>query len=424
MILSSPSSSPQEGERLVQALKEFSLETERLQSHYHALQERFKEIQHGLRESHIRSSAKLVELDFISHYLDAILQAMSQGLIFIDLNGVVTTYNTAAENLMGVLQKQILFHPFTDFFPENVFGFSLQEIFDTKQAPSTSFFSWTHQGKVKEMEVEATFVSMSQAAYPIDIRQAAPSSIQGLLVLIRDVTAMRRLQQTANLHDRLSQIGELAAHLAHEIRNPLGGIKGFASLLKGELADKPDLQQMATAIVQGADHLDRCVSNVLQYARPFQMQIENVNLMALIEEVKSLIQADKIWGPTLTFEWKTSLASLFLPLDPQLFKSALLNLFVNAIQAMPNGGKLSILIEADAYTVTVRVQDTGEGILPENLSRVFSPFFTTKEKGNGLGLAEVRKVIQAHHGWMDVQSERGKGTTFIIKLPLKVGENV
>jgi signal transduction histidine kinase len=420
-----PSSSsilPNQPFSLEQAFKQFFLETERLEMTYRNLQERFKAVQLTLQESHTRLAGKWAELDFVSRYLEAILHHISQGIIFIDLNGIVTTYNAAAQQILQISEKDFLFHPFAEFFRDDFLGFSLLEAFTSKQCPKTSFVSWTHDGQVMEMEIEASFVAISQQNYSLAHRQTSSPPMQGLLVLLRDITKLRRLQQMASRHDRLKELGELAAHLAHEIRNPLGGIRGFATLLQQELHERADLQQMASYIVQGADDLNQFVSNVLQYARPSAVHLENVDLVHFIEEIRQLMQADSAWNSKINFTIHSSATTLLVPLDQQLFKSALLNLFVNAVQAMPEGGELVVTIDPDSSWVTICIEDTGVGIAPENLSKIFSPFFTTKEAGNGLGLAEVNKVIQAHQGWIEVQSEVGKGTIFIIKIPLKLGD--
>lgn len=405
---------------LEQAFKQFSLETERLEMTYRNLQDRFQAVQTTLQESHTRLSGKLAELDFLSRYLETILNLISQGIIFIDMQGIVTTYNAAAQQILNT--SEVLFHPFTEFFSDDFFGFSLQEAFATKTTPHSSFVTWKKEGESVELEVEATFVTMSQNAFPLAHREASSLPIQGLLILVRDITKFRRLQQNASRSDRFKELGELAAHLAHEIRNPLGGIKGFANLLQQELRERADLQQMASYIVQGTDDLDALVSNVLMYARPFQLHLENIDLMQLIEELKQLLQADSAWNPNIQFMIECPNTSLIVPLDAQLFKTALLNLLVNAAQAMPQGGIMKMSIKPESSWVTLQIQDSGVGIAPENLPKVFTPFFTTKETGNGLGLAEVQKVIQAHQGWIEVNSEVGKGTLFTIKIPLKLGE--
>jgi nitrogen fixation/metabolism regulation signal transduction histidine kinase len=327
-----------------QAFKQFSLETQRLDMTYHSLEDKFHAVQQTLQESHTRISGKLAELDFISKYLESILEHISQGILFIDLHSIVTTYNASAQKILDIPEKNLLFHSFSNFFDDAFLGFSLKEALFTKKCPKNGFLSWKKGTEVIELEVETTFVSMSEQAYPLAHRGSSSQPIQGLLVLLRDVTRVRHLQQVANHHNRLKDLGELAAHLAHEIRNPLGGIKGFASLLEQELKERPDLHQMAAYIVQGSDDLNHFVTQVLQYARPYQLHIEKIDLIQLAEEIRQLMQVDANWSHQIEFVIQTPLKELFTMIDPFLFKSAILNLCVNAVQAMPHGGRLLISI--------------------------------------------------------------------------------
>jgi signal transduction histidine kinase len=211
----------------------------------------------------------------------------------------------------------------------------------------------------------------------------------------------------------------MAAMVAHEIRNPLGGIKGFASLLERDLSDQPELAHMANAIVEGTDDLNRLVSHVLNYTRTYQLHFESLDIFHILAEIRDLLLAD----PSLNFNLKinidSALSSLFIPLDAYLIRSALLNLFVNAIQAMPNGGVITIRVSSAGKEAMIEIQDTGIGIEEELIEKIFTPFFTTKQDGNGFGLAETHKVILAHNGEIDVASKLGEGTTFKIKLPLQ-----
>jgi signal transduction histidine kinase len=410
-----------EGVRLEQAFKQFSLETERLEFAYQSLQEQFKHVQKSLQESHTKLSGKLAELDFVTRYLESILNHISQGILFIDLHGIITTCNAKTEEILKVKAPQLLFHSFVDCFDDEAFGFSIQEALQTKMCPRICFVTRMLEKDLKiDLEIEPTFVSMSEGSFPLDYRQPSSPPVQGLLILIRNITEVRRLQQAANQSSRLKELGEMAAHLAHEIRNPLGGIKGFATLLQQDLVDRPELQQMATHIVEGTDSLNHFVSNILKYTRPFQPQFERINLKSYLEEIRLLLQADSSWDHSFSFDLSVESLDLMLSIDPALLKSAILNLFVNAMQAMPNGGKISVTVEEVQSEVMITISDTGVGISQENLDKIFSPFFTTKETGTGLGLAEVQKVIQAHQGSIEVKSELNKGTSFIIKLPLKV----
>ena len=407
--------------RFEQAFKQFSLETERLETVFQSLQKQFKSAQDDLQETRTKLYSKLAELECMTCYLDAILHHILQGILFIDLYGIVTTYNPMADELLGVKSSAILFHSFWDFLPDNLFGFSLKEMLETKQAPKDTFTSWIlPNGKQMELEIETTFIGMQDHLCAISPFHSSQTPTQGLLILIRNITEIRHLQRLANRHERLKQLGELAAMVAHEIRNPLGGIKGFATLLQEDLKNQPALQQMATSIIAGTDSLERFVTNVLNYARPFQPHLESMDLVSFMRDMLNLIQADNAFNSQIFCHLYTSFSELTVPMDSSLFKTAILNLLVNALQAMPQGGELSIKLDKIPGYALIDIRDSGIGIEEKNLEKIFSLFFTTKDSGHGFGLAEVHKVIQAHQGTIDVQSKVGSGTVFSIKIPLKL----
>ncbi len=435
--MSSPENSKQAPPFSIQnpdSLKLFALETDRLVMAYESLQEQFKSLQRTLHDSHTKWGGKLAELDFTSRYLGTILHHISQGILFIDLNCIVTTYNEAAQRLLGIPEKDLLFHAFTEFFEDTFFGFSLKQALLSKKCPKNITLSPFFKKMEKvEWAVEFTFIcrnenSFSAAFHPSPLisveRQSQTSKlilspIQGLLILIHDLTPIRHLEQVVHRSDRLKELGEMAAHLAHELRNPLGGIKGFASILREELKDKPDLYRMAESIEQGSDELNTFVTQVLDYTRPFQTHFQNVDLVPFLEEIKSLMQADPCWRSTIHFSLFYDKNSIFATIDPLLLKIAILNLSRNAIQAMPQGGEIEIKLREDDQEVLIEVRDTGEGIPDEYLPKLFTPFFTTKAEGSGLGLAEVQKIVQAHQGTIHMNSIPNQGTIFYIRLPLK-----
>ncbi|MBA3721358.1 MAG: PAS domain-containing protein [Parachlamydiaceae bacterium] len=419
--MADPAISKEEKTTLEPSFKQFYLETERLELAFKSLEQQYHSVQMAIQDSQSQLYGKVAELDFVSSYLEAILSHISQGILFIDLNGIVTTYNINAESIFGIPSSQLLMHSFWDFFPDNALGFSLKEALQTKKCPKTAFASFASSPeKNVEIEIETTFVGMTSHVCALANQRHTPVLIQGLLILVRNITEFRKLQMVANRQERLKDLGEIAARMAHEIRNPLGGIKGFATLLQQDLKDRPDLQQMATQIVEGTDHLSSFVSNILNYARPFQSHLESIDLIPFMNEMLQLVQADQALSPGTKCQFHSELPNLVVPIDLQLFKSSMLNLLVNALQAMPNGGNLLIELEKIEEHAIIKVQDTGVGIPQENLDKIFSPFFTTKESGNGLGLSEVYKVIQTHGGAIEVQSLIGKGTLFTIKIPLKI----
>lgn len=374
---------------LTKAFELFSQETARLEKSYNALKKQFKQVNR--------------ELEDTNHQLESILGNMTQGLLFVSMDGCLTTCNSASEDILFIAAEEAVGKLFWEIFADDVFGFSLKEALDNEEVPSLT----TVQHKGRDLEVDASFVLTGREAH------------QGMILLVRDITEIRRLQLLTSRNDRMKELGEMAASIAHEIRNPLGGIKGFASLLKRDVSGQPAQEQMADYIVEGAARLDRLVGSVLHYARPLPLEITVTDLRTVIEEACHLVEADEQYSEDLTITCKLPKRKLLVPIDFHSIKAALLNLIVNAAQAMPDGGSVEILAKTEDKKAVIKVSDHGVGIPEENIEKIFSPFFTTKEAGNGFGLSEVHRTIGAHGGNITVNSVVGEGTVFSIELPIR-----
>lgn len=407
-----PYADDEKRERPRRSFHAFSLETARLESAFNGLKEQFQFLNLELQETNEKLHQKIAELNTITNYLKCVLDNMVQGILFVDINGIVTTCNRSAENILRTDSQALLFHSFWDHFDDRVFGFSIRHALEHQQNEMVDCITYTSPNNLQtELEVTANFVEKTTTADNDSIHS------QGILIMLRDISEMRYLQIRANRADRMKLLGEMAAQVSHEIRNPLGGIKGFASLLKRDLVQFPEQQKLANYIVEGANTLNRIVGRILHYTRPIQTHLENIDLLLLLTELKQHILADtNINQQNLSVSIECFHKTLFLLLDASLLKSAILNLMVNSIQAMPHGGKLTLTVYCQPSHTILTITDTGTGISQENLSKLYSPFFTTKPDGNGLGLAEAQKVIQAHGGTIDVTSTIGKGTTFTIKF--------
>lgn len=376
-----------------------------------------RELSHNPNVKNPRDSG----IDAIIHYLHSIISNISQGLIFIDIHGVVITYNEAAKAILEVDALDVLYTSFWTYFSDDLFGFSMRKALSMQKSPGTTFATiTTSNGKKLELEVHAKFIQKKADSNPSG--EPLTELTQGMIVLLRDITTLRSLQEKANRNDRLKALGEMAARVAHEIRNPLGGIKGYASLLRRDLEGQEELQKMADSIIEGTNSLNMLVTNILNYSHPIHPSFVCLDLIGLVREVHQHVQADETIDPKIVIDVEFPVTSLIAPVDPQLLKSALLNLVVNAVQSLPaEGGKVLIFAGKEDDKALIKISDTGVGIPEENLEKVFSPFFTTKSEGTGLGLPEVYKVIQAHEGHIEVESRVGKGTTFTIALPLNAG---
>lgn len=392
---------------LTKGFELFSKETERLDNAYLHLKAEFRALNKRL-------STKVEELHVLTEYLDNILKNISQGLLFIDLEGNITTFNREAENILSVTRENVLFQPFKDHFEDTVFGYSMEKALREQTVPKTSFATLNlPNGEKKTLEIDNSFIPTKQdQTLHLDFTR-------GLIILIRDISELRRLQMVSSRNERMKALGEMAAQVAHEIRNPLGGIKGFASLLVRDLKESPDQLRMAESIVEGSNTLDRLVTQVLNYSRPLNLELETVNLTHFLKEVEESLIAENVFGKNVSFQLIAP-HEISLTLDPGLMKSVLRNLLINGIQAMPKGGTITLKLSELEGKAIIEVIDTGIGIPDELLKKIFSPFFSTKADGNGLGLAEALKVVRTHGGDITVESTVGFGTCFTIKLPLKV----
>jgi signal transduction histidine kinase len=227
--------------------------------------------------------------------------------------------------------------------------------------------------------------------------------------------------------DRLASIGEMAAGIAHEIKNPLAGIAGVIQVLKKDIAAGDPKRAILDEVLSQVERMDKAVRNLLSFARPPEPKMTLVDINELIGKLIDFL-SPQFAKHGITAERKLTAGLPWLVLDPDLMQQALLNISLNAIKAMPEGGKFSVETRADERegdtpgAIKIIFTDSGEGISPENLSRIFSPFFTTRQQGTGLGLSITQRIVEQHHGELIVASATGKGSIFTITLPLPRNE--
>jgi signal transduction histidine kinase len=216
--------------------------------------------------------------------------------------------------------------------------------------------------------------------------------------------------------DRLSALGELSAGMAHEIRNPLGSIKGAAEILKDDYRPNDPKFEFVEILLKETDRLNAIVQEFLNFARPKPPELRRTDINDVIESVLTLT-AQPLRKAGVTVEKQLDRSIGARDLDAGLLQQALLNLVLNAIQAMPAGGTLTVTSALRGPCLEVSVADTGEGIAPDVRKRLFTPFFTTKQDGTGLGLAITYRIIENHQGTINVESEPGKGARFTVRIP-------
>jgi signal transduction histidine kinase len=362
---------------LKEAFALFSQESSRLEKSYSVLAEEFSKIQQRLESAY--------------RIQTAIIENLGSAVICISESGVITLFNEALYDLTHILPQEALLKPYAQVFEDTLFGFSVQESITNKTPSQHLVILLKNNDREHELEVTASYIDKV-----------------GLVILARDVTEINRLRKAALTNSRLSEIGEMAATLAHEIRNPLGGIEGFASLLVRDLEASPKLSNMAKNIAEGACHLNGLVTSILIYAKPLEMRLTKTDISSLVEEVIQLIPKTK------NIHFEKPLQPLNSIVDIHHLKRALHNIVQNALEAASM--EVQITLSATTEEIFIHVKDDGPGILPEHLSKIFSPFFTTKTRGTGLGLSESHKIISALDGHITIDTLINAGSCFTIQL--------
>jgi signal transduction histidine kinase len=246
------------------------------------------------------------------------------------------------------------------------------------------------------------------------------SGRSGVLVRLRDPEAQRKINRELQTADRLSAINRITGGVAHEVKNPLNAILLHVEVARAKLSrGDTEIEEQMEIISREILRLDRVVRTFLDFNRPVELQLDNVSLRELVREIVDLARPQAV-ASNIAVTLRQAAVDVEIRVDRDLLKQAMLNVVVNAMQVMPNGGELRFEASADKDMAELRISDTGPGIPPELRDKVFRLYFTTKKEGSGIGLAMTYRIVQLHDGTIDFTSEPGKGTTFLIRLPIAV----
>jgi two-component system sensor histidine kinase PilS (NtrC family) len=240
----------------------------------------------------------------------------------------------------------------------------------------------------------------------------------GYLLVFQDLTEIKRLEQEVRMKEKLAAVGEMAAHLAHEIRNPLGAISGSAQMLLGEAHMSRDRQRLLGIITRESKRLSDALSQFLHQARASPSQREPIDVGPVISGAVELLRNSPELGPRHRLTFETDGGSHVCLADPDQIAQVFWNLARNAVEAMPEGGLLSIRLVSSASDVVLLVRDEGRGMGGEEQRRLFLPFQSGTRMGTGLGLAIVYRIVREHHGDISVRSIPSRGTEVEVRLPL------
>ncbi|MBI5740329.1 MAG: PAS domain S-box protein [Nitrospirae bacterium] len=331
----------------------------------------------------------------IEAYNENILQSVPSGVVSIDNELKIRSMNQAAEHILGVRVRDVMDRPFTMVFNE-----PLTAIMKENRAVSRAEYSYeTGDGRHIWLGITTS-----------ELKSSAGEKL-GFISVFTDLTDIKALQAQVELKERLSQLGEMSAGIAHELRNSMSVIAGYARLLGKKVA--PSNIVTVDAISNEIKVMDRTISELLAFARPSVPDLKQVDLYNLIADTASAVLGDNERVPvSVKAESPVSIIA-----DAGLLRQALSNLIINAAESMPDGGPVDIELKRAEDRVKILIRDTGCGIPRDIMRKIFLPFYTTKPQGTGFGLALVQKTVISHGGSIEVESEEGKGATFILNLP-------
>lgn len=375
----------------------------------------------ALEDANAELRRRLEEVADLKAYADNILASLTSGIVTIDLEGRIVTLNPAAELMSGYFAGEVTGRYCTEVFaatPE--IGDILMETLATRTAvPGVPLALRRRNG---------TSLAVEFGAAPL---KGGEAKDLGVIGVFRDLTAVRDLEQQLRRSDRLAALGTLAAGLAHEIKNPLTSLLTFSRHLERKFDDEQFRRKFQSVVPRELERINGIVEGLLELARPPRLSLKHVRLPALLERVVELY-AHQIEGQRVRVRREYGRDVPAILADEEALYQALVNLVANALEAMKDGGRLTLRVGwADAgrrvpptgrsrldRRVVLEVEDTGVGIPVADGDRVFNPFFSTKEQGTGLGLALTHKIVEDHGGTIDFTSERFAGTRFRIRLPL------
>jgi len=350
-----------------------------------------------------------------------ILQGIVDGVVVTDGSGRIIIWNRAAEEMTGITAGDAIGRPAGKVLADNP---AIVSQIEKTLASGRSYSDY-------EATLAARHRQPLPAAFVTTVLLDRESAPQGVILTMRDQAGVRDLKERIRRADRLAAIGQIAAGIAHEIKNPLVGIRGAAQLLRGELKgdERTGQAEYLDVILKEADRLNRVLEGILDFTRSKPHESGPFNIHEVLDRALLLQEAAaRQHGVLLAREYDPSLPDVQGSQD-QLMQ-VFLNILRNAVEAMPGGGKLTLVTRmSDLFTsvqadgkkhrlMVAKVTDTGAGISREHLQDIFTPFFTTKDRGVGLGLALSYQIVQEHLGTIRVESEEGAGTTFSVYLPL------
>ncbi len=363
----------------------------------------------GIFTFHNMKQTKTI-LSEVKAFSDTLVENMPAGLVFVSDKHYITAVNDSAGRILNINPDNIINHPIEKTLMCDIW----------KEVSERISYAESHEKEFiyQNIETDDKFLEISTTTLK-DKR----SMVLGYIILIKDQTELEALRNNIAKNKRLVSIGKLSAGVAHEIRNPLSSIKGFATYFGERYSENPEDVEISEIMIQEVERMDRVIKQLLDFSKPVSLDRRDIHLDSLMKEFLKLESLEKK-GREIEIRSHFPDTNVLISADRDKIRQVLLNLWLNSMAAIKKKGKIDITcnVNQKQNMSVIEFKDNGCGIKSENLSHVFDPYFTTRKTGTGIGLSIVHSIIDAHNGKIEVMSEENKGTTFKIYLPIKTGD--
>jgi len=409
----------------------FNVSTSRLEQAYSTLQSKFDRLNLKLEKTNQELKESLSEQERLSDYLTNILESLSSGVLVIDKSGTITLFNAGAELITGIKINDAINRHYDDVMGNEKYkGLSPLSALNSGEAK--------YQFEKKIYRPDGNIIPVGCSISPLMNKSGA---VVGAVEIFMDISKIKILEEELAQKEKLAALGRMAATMAHKIRNPLGGIAGFAGLLRMETGRDEKISRLTGKIMDGVDKINKIITNLLAYTSVITIKAREVDLVVFISEILNSLKAE---FPSVYFIFENP-GYITAEIDPVRFRDALYNIFINAAES--EAKRVSIIVSDinkidESYNIEpgfgeilndyidkkgeirfrppvsiIYINDDGTGMDNTTVENLFVPFYTTKENGTGLGLAYSKKIIEAHRGDIRILSSTGHGTSVCIVLP-------
>ncbi|MFQ5906182.1 MAG: ATP-binding protein [bacterium] len=363
------------------------------------------ELRHRLEKA-AKSKKKLHDdLLMLYNYNENILNSIDTGVIVMDLSGTITAFNRAAERITGLKSDDVLFRKADEYR-------TLEGLGNMMQAGIDTLF------RRKETEIETASGEKRTIGMSIYLLRQRKDRVIGIIGVFADLTEIKALREKVKRSEHLAMLGQMAASVAHEVRNPLSSIQGLSDLMASQTDKGDERKKYAAIISKEASRINRTIQEILTFSRTRKPELSPLDANDLLNEIVDSMKV-KAEEANVDIDWQPGDDLPEISGDRHQLSKVFSNLILNAIQALEEGGNVELLTRKNKEGVVIEIRDDGAGIPMEIQQKIFNPFFTTKDKGTGLGLAIARKIVEEHGGTIEVHSDGEKGTNFTVKFPVE-----